>query len=461
MNNKVREISGGPTKRFFVSMLPRDIELGDAILDLVDNSVDGAMRQRRKSLQETNVYKGFRCNLEISEEEFRITDNCGGIPKEYIDSAFRLGRPQVDKDGDLPTIGMYGIGMKRAIFKMGLAAKVSSVTDGSSSTVEYTEDWLDPENDDFTLSIGENNDDQSGDGVHIEIKKLKPEIARQFARTSFVNKLADSISEHFAYLMIKGFEVCLNGSLLKPRTIQVAVSDNLDNGIQPYNYTANFDGVDVNITVGLYRRLTTEDEIESSTLASDAVERAGISVICNDRVVLVSDRTAKTGWGLGSVPRYHPQFRAIAGVVIFTAAAAAKLPISTTKRDLDTDSDVYVRALNAVSEGIVTFTSFTNKWKGKERETDKLIEQIERVEATSISLAAQHGISARGQGGGARKYVPNLPRPQTERTTRRIAFSKDIGEIHTVSKHLFGDANVAPGDVGSACFDWILKSSKE
>ena len=171
MNNKVREISGGPTKRFFVAMLPRDIELGDAILDLVDNSVDGAMRQRRKSLHETNVYKGFRCNLEISENKFRITDNCGGIPKEYIDSAFRLGRPQVDKDGDLPTIGMYGIGMKRAIFKMGLAAKVSSVTDGSSSTVEYTEEWLDPENDDFKLSIGENNDDQSDDGVYIEIKK--------------------------------------------------------------------------------------------------------------------------------------------------------------------------------------------------------------------------------------------------------------------------------------------------
>jgi len=251
MNNSVREISGGPTKRFFVAMLPRDIELGDAILDLVDNSVDGAMRQRRKSLQETNVYKGFRCNLEISEKEFRITDNCGGIPKEYIDSAFRLGRPQVDKDGDLPTIGMYGIGMKRAIFKMGLAAKVSSVTDGSSSTVEYTEEWLDPENDDFTLSIGEDSDDQSGDGVRIEIRKLKPEIAKQFSRTSFVNKLADSISEHFAYLMMKGFEVCLNGSLLKPRTIQVGVSDNLDNGIQPYNYTAHFDGVDVNITVGV------------------------------------------------------------------------------------------------------------------------------------------------------------------------------------------------------------------
>lgn len=33
-----------PAKRFFVEMLTRDIELVDAILDLIDNSLDGAMR---------------------------------------------------------------------------------------------------------------------------------------------------------------------------------------------------------------------------------------------------------------------------------------------------------------------------------------------------------------------------------------------------------------------------------
>ena len=33
-----------PTKRFFVEMLVRDIELKDALLDLLDNCVDGVMR---------------------------------------------------------------------------------------------------------------------------------------------------------------------------------------------------------------------------------------------------------------------------------------------------------------------------------------------------------------------------------------------------------------------------------
>jgi hypothetical protein len=33
-----------PTKQFFVSMLTRDISLEDAILDLIDNCLDGALR---------------------------------------------------------------------------------------------------------------------------------------------------------------------------------------------------------------------------------------------------------------------------------------------------------------------------------------------------------------------------------------------------------------------------------
>ncbi len=38
---------GAPTKEFFVGMLTRDIELSDAILDLLDNCLDGVVRQKK------------------------------------------------------------------------------------------------------------------------------------------------------------------------------------------------------------------------------------------------------------------------------------------------------------------------------------------------------------------------------------------------------------------------------
>lgn len=39
---------GFPTKEFFVGMLTRDIELNDAILDLLDNCLDGVVRQKKR-----------------------------------------------------------------------------------------------------------------------------------------------------------------------------------------------------------------------------------------------------------------------------------------------------------------------------------------------------------------------------------------------------------------------------
>src|ERR1700686_3927704 len=81
-----------PTKRLFVEMLTRDIELEDAILDLLDNSVDGAMRSHGYDPQADRPYEGFSASLHFSTERFVIADNCGGIPKELRDSAFRLGR---------------------------------------------------------------------------------------------------------------------------------------------------------------------------------------------------------------------------------------------------------------------------------------------------------------------------------------------------------------------------------
>lgn len=42
MNNNI--IEGHPTKSFFIEMITRDISIEDAIMDLIDNSIDGVIR---------------------------------------------------------------------------------------------------------------------------------------------------------------------------------------------------------------------------------------------------------------------------------------------------------------------------------------------------------------------------------------------------------------------------------
>ena len=82
-----------PAKRFFVDMLVRDIELKDALLDLLDNCVDGVMRSSTNQVDKTRPYEGYWADINFDESSFSISDNCGGIPFELAEkSAFRLGR---------------------------------------------------------------------------------------------------------------------------------------------------------------------------------------------------------------------------------------------------------------------------------------------------------------------------------------------------------------------------------
>ena len=114
-------IEASPTKEFFMFMLTRDIDLTRAIADLVDNCVDGAKRIRG----DTN-YENLVVRIEASAERFRIQDNCGGIPVDIARKyAFRFGRAEgmpVTKH----SIGQFGVGMKRALFKLGNVFSIES-----------------------------------------------------------------------------------------------------------------------------------------------------------------------------------------------------------------------------------------------------------------------------------------------------------------------------------------------
>ena len=127
-----REESGvsadaSPTKNFFIEMLVVDVPLDVAINDLVDNCVDGAIRASKRS----DNFKKFWVKIKIDEKEFSISDNCGGISIELArDYAFRFGRPAKAKELKR-SIGSYGVGMKRSLFKLGKEFTIDSTTKNS------------------------------------------------------------------------------------------------------------------------------------------------------------------------------------------------------------------------------------------------------------------------------------------------------------------------------------------
>jgi hypothetical protein len=148
----------------------RDIDLADAILDLLDNCIDGILRQAAAPANVKAPYKGFRAQIIATSEKFELTDNCGGIPREIaLNSAFRLGRTAA-ADEKLATVGMYGIGMKRALFKMGRHSTVLSQPDGAAYVVDIPPAWLD--NDVWNLELQETEETLNQNGTRILVREL-------------------------------------------------------------------------------------------------------------------------------------------------------------------------------------------------------------------------------------------------------------------------------------------------
>ena len=138
--------------------------------------------------------------------------------------------------------------MKRAIFKMASEATVSSIHKERKVSVEYSDKWLEPLNNEWDLPIDDVFISSKSEGVTITCHRLKSDIAKYFSNDAFVNTLSEKISEHFGYIIQKGFEVSVNGRILSAITLPL-LSVRKIGGIQPFDFHANIDGVHVKVTM--------------------------------------------------------------------------------------------------------------------------------------------------------------------------------------------------------------------
>lgn len=459
-------VDASPVKSFFVEMLTRDIELIDAVLDLLDNCIDGILRQ--KGVSGTRPYEGYLATIRFDEENFSIEDNCGGIPKKLSEYAFKMGRPDNNQDEGLHTVGTYGIGMKRAIFKIGKSCKIFTKYKEENYSVEITPKWIDEENN-WMLPRKDTENILKKDGTNIYITKINKNIAKQFMnKEGFEKDLVDVVKRHYAIIIQKGFKVNINDKIVIAKPIKLLFEDienpsNDKNTIRPFIYKTTIDEVNVFLAVGFTRPPPSRGELEQDQNERKySTEDAGWSIICNDRVVLSYDKSRRTGWGEAGVPSYHTQFIAISGFVEFSSNKARKLPMTTTKRGIDANSEIYLEIKDKMREGLKRFITYTNKWKGREGEAREQLSKAQPLEAKKIEeISEKLKLTSVKRGSGGSQYGPPLPMPKLKKETERISFTKKTVEVKKIAEYLFPGSDPTPALVGEECFNIILKEAEK
>ncbi|HKI55417.1 MAG TPA: ATP-binding protein, partial [Anaerolineales bacterium] len=309
-------IDASPTKEFFIDILVRDISLTDALSDLVDNCIDGALRLRPKK-----NYEGLSIEIELSEGHLVIVDNCGGIPADVaINYAFRFGRP-LGTPETKGSIGQFGVGMKRALFKVGNHFKIETKAANSTFTLDVdVNEWKKPVmvegklkdlwRFDFEDLDQESTNAPESCGTTLEVTNLHESIVNEFKDQSFFTRLCNRIREANELNLENGLSITLRHadtekeSRLEHSYIRLLRSFQLKPIYSNYKIQKESE-----ISVKLYAGV--------SNISS---EEMGWYVFCNGRLVLRADKTKLTGWdesGDINTPKPHYQFARFRGYVFF------------------------------------------------------------------------------------------------------------------------------------------------
>jgi len=427
MDNFGNEIvDASPTKDFFIYMLTRDIDIRPAIVELIDNAIDGA-----KKIRINNMYEGLKIQLILNTDEFIIEDNCGGIDIETATKyAFKFGRSASrEKDYSAYFTGIFGIGMKRALFKLGKEFTVISTTKTEHFQMDVNVDeWI--KSKDWNFKIHDVGRKMNNDvcGTKIIVKRLNNDIALNFDNEYFINTLIDYIQKYRNVESENGLSIIVNNYTIdygKEKLIELE-------DIQPYKNKIIDEQGNITIVAGITKR--------------GEPKKAGWYVYCNGRLVLYADKSSLTGWGDGN-REYHPSLAEFRGYVYFESKDLLLLPWNTTKTGVDTSNRMYIIAREKMNEAMTQVFKVISETKNKYDVTS--LDQLSFVvKAKEMQLSYSNISQIRDN----KDFAIGEPEKVIPMST--ILFKRPTEDVDNVKKKIGASSNKA---LGEKLFDYYCE----
>lgn len=425
-----------PEKRLFISLITRDISLGAAVLDLIDNSINSAAEAAKLDLSSPAAFVKLldrpptpslpKIVIAFDATSFEIHDNCGGITTQQAQQrVFAFGRPASAGKPTHDTLSVYGIGLKRALFKLGNNVEIMSAHKRGGFNLKLdVEKWGKLRQARWRFPITARKTPLPGGvgyGTTIKVTNLYPDISDRLADSNFEGDLITRISRTYNYFINRLITVEVNGKEVPGSPLQLGS-----------NFEENtFDVGEVGCSV-----LAGIEKNETDKFHRD--ERAGWYIFCNGRAVASAEKSVLTGWG-DLLPIYQPKHRPFVGIVFFAAADLEQLPWTTTKSSINEESKVWQHALRIMASTAKPVLNTLDK-RYKKDGTEITTEELREVAGSSISALSAIA-------GGRSKFLA----PKPKRTTTSIQFTVKISEVSEVKEYL-GDRYISNSEIGRTTF---------
>ena len=420
-------VKASPFKEFFISVITRDIRIVDTIPEFVDNSIDGANR-----IRDSDNLSGLYVAVDVNENEFSITDNCGGIKKDIAKNyAFRFGRDEEAESVIESIIGKFGVGMKRSLFKLGRSFLIESKTEDVHYVIEINVDeWLERAEWEFELEPISTDDRRATltePGTRIVVTELDDHVSDKFSQELFVTKIINNLRIKNRQYLRDGIELSVNGDLLEYSPLELKTSENLTPASETFTVDKDGTEVQIRIQVGVGER---------------SPDRAGWYIFCNGRLVDEANKSGETGWGTENIPQYHNDYSRFRGMVDFRSNNPGVLPWNTSKTDINSDAQIFETARQKMRQHMMDVLDYLKDIRKQKEEAGSSVleQQIERAESRDVaelSASEDQSFSIRSEEEQQREEMANIHYSREKELVEEVQEELGVSTYKAVGEKTF------------------------
>lgn len=339
MKQQIGVVDAMPSKRMYLSIIA-DYDLNKSICELVDNGFDVWTRAGRTKPISIHV------ELNIEQGSITVEDNAGGLGKD--DLRYIVGPGQSGSAATDQTIGIFGVGTKRAVVALAQEIKIRTRDEQDiTHQVEFDDAWI-HQDDEWQLPLFVGEEITPGT-TKVELSKLRLKLDKDAEKS-----LREHLSATYAYFVSKhDATLWLNG---KPIEAKLFNDWSYPPGFEPRHYSGTvMSPTKRPITVDVFAGLSAE--------ASPTLGEYGVYFYCNERLVAPAVKSFEVGFTTGQAGNPHPKI-SLTKIIVHLNGDAGDMPWNSSKSDINTKHPTFIDLHDWLIKIVAEFAKISRTWMG-------------------------------------------------------------------------------------------------